>query len=250
MDLREARLGDGSRHPWELARMRTVLGLLHRYCRAEVSQSVIDIGCGDAFLTARVAERFSPRRIVGLDIHLTDAALEGLRKQHRSLALERDPSRCGGPAECVLLLDVLEHIEEDSSFLSSLVEGRLSHGGKLLVTVPAFESLFSAHDEFLGHFRRYSLESLRQRMEQSGLQVLAGGYLFTTLVLPRWLSVSWQKWVSGPMAPRGIGAWKGGLLVTGILTVLLSLDNSLSVRLNGWGIRPPGLSVWAVGSRR
>ena len=59
----------------------------------------------------------------------------------------------------MLLMDVLEHVEDDFLLLSRLLE-QLPEGGHLLLTVPADPRLWSEHDESFGHFRRYDLDRL------------------------------------------------------------------------------------------
>ncbi|HXT79800.1 MAG TPA: methyltransferase domain-containing protein [Acetobacteraceae bacterium] len=62
--------------------------------------------------------------------------------------------------DAILYLDVLEHIEDDAAELRS-VAGLLAPGGRLVVLVPAHQSLFSPFDAAIGHYRRYSRARLR-----------------------------------------------------------------------------------------
>jgi SAM-dependent methyltransferase len=67
-----------------------------------------------------------------------------------------------GPAEVfetILYIDVLEHIEDDSAELARAA-AHLSSGGHLIVLAPAHQSLYSAFDRAIGHFRRYNLQNL------------------------------------------------------------------------------------------
>jgi SAM-dependent methyltransferase len=77
--------------------------------------------------------------------------------------------------------DVVEHIEDDAAFLSS-VESILIPGGRFYCTVPAGVGLWSDEDVHAGHFRRYSVESLRAAMTSAGLQVEFISPFFTWLV--------------------------------------------------------------------
>ncbi|OGJ56903.1 hypothetical protein A3H22_02815 [Candidatus Peribacteria bacterium RIFCSPLOWO2_12_FULL_55_15] len=74
------------------------------------------------------------------------------------------------PVSCCLLLDVLEHIEDDVGFLQRIVLS-LPPGGCLLITVPAEMALWSKHDQEVGHFRRYSAETLMQTWKDLPVQV-------------------------------------------------------------------------------
>ncbi len=62
--------------------------------------------------------------------------------------------------DCIIYVDVLEHIEMDDAELAMAAE-RLLPGGYLLVLSPAFQHLFSPFDTAIGHFRRYTKKSLR-----------------------------------------------------------------------------------------
>ena len=83
---------------------------------------------------------------------------------------------------------------------------------RLLITVPAYQSLFSSHDSFLGHYRRYSNGSLRRLIERSGFKVLDIGYFFGSLLPVRILQVIKERLFGlKPDQPTsGIVTWTGG----------------------------------------
>ena len=78
--------------------------------------------------------------------------------------------------DLVVLFDVLEHVEEDFNTLT-MIRSRLSTGGKLMLTVPAFEMLWSVHDDMHHHKRRYSLPPLVRLMERAGYKVTFASYI-------------------------------------------------------------------------
>jgi SAM-dependent methyltransferase len=81
------------------------------------------------------------------------------------------------------LFDVLEHMSDDRAVLQTI--RRLLHpGGRLYLTVPAYQWLWSSEDELSGHHRRYTLSGLRRVTEQAGLAIEYGTYLFWPLPLP------------------------------------------------------------------
>ena len=95
--------------------------------------------------------------------------------------------------DIVVMLDVLEHIEDDRSALAK-VASCISRDGLLILTVPAYGWLWSSHDVTNAHFRRYSAKQLRARLESSGFRVEQIGYMFAGLVPPklvmRWLEMA------------------------------------------------------------
>jgi hypothetical protein len=77
---------------------------------------------------------------------------------------------------------VLEHVADDQRLLSFLGERYLKPTGKVIMTIPAFPILFSSHDQFLGHFRRYTIRGVKRLVEGSGLSIISCGYFFFTLL--------------------------------------------------------------------
>ena len=89
-------------------------------------------------------------------------------------------------AEFITLLDVLEHQEDDVAFLAGLA-AKMQPGARLLLTVPALQSLWSDWDVSLGHFRRYDRPALARAVAGSPLRVLEASYLFPEMLPPAWL---------------------------------------------------------------
>jgi SAM-dependent methyltransferase len=78
--------------------------------------------------------------------------------------------------DCAVMFDVLEHIEQDYTSLTA-IHARLKPGGKLLLTVPAFELLWSMHDQMHHHKRRYSLAPLIRLLGRAGYKVKTASYI-------------------------------------------------------------------------
>ncbi len=81
------------------------------------------------------------------------------------------------------LLDVLEHIENDIEFLG-LIRQKLVPGGKILITVPALQVLWSSEDDEAGHYRRYTVEQLKEKAAKAGFRICYISYFFSFLFLP------------------------------------------------------------------
>jgi SAM-dependent methyltransferase len=86
----------------------------------------------------------------------------------------------GEKADLVLLMDVLEHVDDDLGLLNEAVHNS-AEKAYILITVPAFEFLFSAHDRFLEHKRRYTLRQVEDLVKSAGLEVISGCYFFGML---------------------------------------------------------------------
>jgi len=115
---------------------------------------ILEIGCGTGGNLKYFADFY---RVVGCDIsadavRLARRRCPGIEVRHvRSLA-EMKPS--ADSFRGFLLLDVLEHVEDDRALAEAVVE-LMPRGARLFVTVPADMRLWSEHDISFGHFRRY-----------------------------------------------------------------------------------------------
>jgi SAM-dependent methyltransferase len=76
----------------------------------------------------------------------------------------------GETFDLIVMFDVLEHVEQDVETLHAL-RGLLAPGGRMLITVPAYPWMWSEHDVFLQHKRRYTAETLRKALTGAGLRV-------------------------------------------------------------------------------
>jgi SAM-dependent methyltransferase len=84
--------------------------------------------------------------------------------------------------DLILILDVIEHLDNDLLALEALYY-KLKPGGYLLVTVPAYMFLWSEHDEINHHKRRYRLKALKKVVKKAGYEVDYGSY-FNTFLFP------------------------------------------------------------------
>jgi SAM-dependent methyltransferase len=78
--------------------------------------------------------------------------------------------------------DVIEHVKDDGAALASIAT-RLKPGGKLVITVPAHQWMWSAHDDLNHHERRYSKRELKRLVENSPLRLDRIGY-FNSFLFP------------------------------------------------------------------
>jgi SAM-dependent methyltransferase len=159
------------RHFWFRARNRVLDAAIRRVTRSlPDGYRALEIGCGTGNVL-RVLERACDRgTVVGMDLFA-----EGLRHARRRVScplvrgdVQRPPF--AQPFELIGLFDVLEHLPDDAGMLRSL-RALLAPGGRLVLTVPAYRSLWSHFDEAVGHQRRYSPGALEHRLEEAGFGV-------------------------------------------------------------------------------
>jgi SAM-dependent methyltransferase len=156
------------RHPWWQARAKLAVAVLRQYGIARPA-TVMDVGCGwgvnlDALESAGYAA-------IGLDI--SRQILERIDRPARKLVeadLNQPLPAQESPADGLLALDVIEHIDDDSGVMRRCAQ-LLRPGGVAVVSVPARPDLFSEFDRIQGHRRRYLPDRLREVFVESSLEV-------------------------------------------------------------------------------
>lgn len=176
MDLKEeALLGPDFAEGWyHASKARAVLQLLGGVRVDEL----LDVGAGSGVFSRALLEAGVARRAVCVDPNYEAERTESFPGGELRFVRE---AGAAAPGLC-LFLDVLEHVDDDEALLSRHA-GRLPPGGLALISVPAFQWLWSGHDVFLEHRRRYSLRQLEELVRRCGLVPLRGRYFFG-LVLP------------------------------------------------------------------
>jgi len=202
---------------------------------------VLDVGAGDAFFASTVESRFGGAAITCVDSGYGGATPRG----HASIRFltERPSDRF----DLVVLLDVLEHIEHDDAWLTSIVADNLRNDGFVVVSVPSWPALFSPHDVALGHFRRYTPQAFRNVLTAAGLELVKGGGLFHSLLLPRLASAAMAR-ARRESAPAEIPelCWNHSRALGAAVEFALRIDNRASSMAADSGLALPGLSEWAV----
>jgi len=90
------------------------------------------------------------------------------------------------PFDLLLAMDVLEHIDDDRGALKDWV-AYLKPGARVFITVPAFQALWSRHDELLHHWRRYTVAHVAALAKSVALQPITICYAFSYLFVPAYV---------------------------------------------------------------
>lgn len=244
MDLNEFQPGVFSRHPWEISRIKSIKKILTPYI--DKDRKVLDAGCGDCFAVTELFKDIDSRHIDAVDINLTDnQAAEFSKTKGISIHYKYDqlPKKF---YDIILVLDVIEHVDDAVHFLRETISQFAAPGAVILITVPAFNSLYSSHDSFLGHSRRYNLKEIQDVLNRAGLNVTDSGYLFFLPLIARFAAVCFQRITKKTKTEKGIGGWNHGKSVSKIIELVLMTDNIISLFLKRMGLIIPGLTVWAL----
>ena len=168
-------------HWWYVARRRILAALIAREAELPKDARILEIGCGTGH-NFEMLGRFG--RVDALEVDEAARALAG-RRLGRAVGDAPLPGLPGVPDheyDLIALLDVLEHVDDRADSLRSIA-AKLKPGGRILVTVPAFQWMWSAHDLAHHHKLRYSKKGLRRDAEAAGLRVRKLGY-FNSLLFP------------------------------------------------------------------
>jgi SAM-dependent methyltransferase len=161
---------------WFRHRNRCIASVVRRFPPDDV---FLDIGGGNGFVAKGLAA-------AGFACAIVEPGVDGALAAH---ARGIDPVICArledlqssvANISAAGMFDVLEHIENEAAALQQ-VHALLCSGGRLFLTVPAYQFLFSVDDAIAGHFRRYTISSLARTLERSGFKVEFSTYFFAPL---------------------------------------------------------------------
>ena len=182
MDLRETHKFDGIEEEVNHWWIRTRFNYINRIIEYHNSKNIniVEYGCGTCnniyHLINNSPHSSKINSIIGIDPNLTNLEIPDWAKA-RNCSLENSlPIEY--QADIVIALDVLEHIQADYSALKEW-KNTIKPNGLLLISVPAFQHLWSRHDIFLGHYKRYNKNTLIDLAESVGLKVVKIHYIFS-----------------------------------------------------------------------
>jgi SAM-dependent methyltransferase len=156
---------------------------------------ILDLGAGNGFVSRGIQD--AGFEVVAIEANIVGALAARERGlEHVICGTFQDVDFVPGTVPAAGLFDVLEHIADDVGALSH-IHTLLLPLGRIYLTVPAYNLLYSGEDRMLGHFRRYSANSLKRVLTQAGFFVEYTSYLFMPLPAPIFVARTVPSWFGG-----------------------------------------------------
>ena len=226
------------RHWWYRARREVIAALIRRRVQPPADSRLLEIGCGTGH-NLEMLRQFGTVDALEVDETARTLAEKRLGKTVFSAPL---PELAGIPErsyDVVAAFDVIEHIPDDVAAIGAIAR-RLKIGGKLVMTVPAHQWMWSAHDVVNHHQRRYSKAGLKRLLDGSPLKLDAVGY-FNSLLFP--VAVA-ERLASKLRGKEDANLGLPPAPINQALERIFAAERALVGRVP----LPPGLSLFAVAS--
>ena len=225
-------------HFWFKARRKFILQLIEGSSK---DLSILDIGCSSGVLLNNLIDiGFEVNNMYGIDISakaVQNCKENGIQNAFIMDAQHIDLNR---KFDIIIASDCLEHVQDDEKALQNWHD-LLNPEGQLFVFVPAFTILWGEHDVVNLHFRRYTKNTLRTKLDLTGYEMILSGYwnffLFIPVLLIRLLSrikASNKQSSTGDLADLSV--------FNGPLFQLLRMENKILRHINF----PFGVSAFCV----
>jgi len=174
VDLKEEDiLGDKIHEHWYyVSKGRAV----HKFLGDIRSDGVLDVGAGSGVFSKQLLDNNICQSAVCVDPNYK----QEIQEMHNGKPIEFVKSAERTTQKLTLMMDVLEHVEDDVALLMEYAD-TMPNDGKILITVPAFQFMWSGHDVFLEHYRRYTIKTIEKTITDAGLKPIKSRYFFGSL---------------------------------------------------------------------
>ncbi len=189
--------------------------------------AVLEVGCGTGNVLRALQQACPDGRVVGLELWFDGLRFAG--KRSGALLVQGDVRKYpfGKRFDLIGMFDVLEHVPEELETLYALREA-LTPDGRLILTVPAHQYLWSYFDEAAHHCRRYSPAEIRARVRDAGFHVefISQFMACTFPIVWLWRKVSGSRQRGGSDNAKTLAAREFRIVpvINGVLTILLKLE--------------------------
>lgn len=169
-------------HFWFVGRQKIIFSFIENFVFDKSITNILDYGCGSGYISEAVIKAYPQFRVTSADHD--ENALTASRARRLPRVVDMNTNKLEkSHYDLILCLDVMEHIEKDQEFVEYL-KTLLAPNGKLILTVPAFESLWSGEDYVSNHVRRYRLKQLKNILIKAKFHIKKISYFNFFLFAP------------------------------------------------------------------
>ncbi len=168
-------------HFWYVIRNERIYSMLKAFEPDLINKSILELGCGNGNVVGYLWEHGLTNctgwELNSYALNLAKQRYPSIRFEEKDFLEEQSEVRF----DIVGLFDLLEHLPNNIESLKS-IRRLINPGGKIIITVPAHQWLWSAYDDFYGHMHRYSKSQLISTLEQSGYSKIRCTHFMSALV--------------------------------------------------------------------
>ncbi len=234
MDLKELEAGvNPDVHWYYQSKILPLISYTRKLLANNVPLTIVDVGSGSGFFAISLEKEFREKikKVYLVDINYTaeEIAVTQNDKIQKTLRIP-DEIENG----LVILMDVLEHLEDDLKMLKDIKAASVGNNNHFFITVPAFYSLWSGHDVYLGHYRRYKIDTLNKVLNEAKYNIENTYYLYGSLFPMVWTVRKMQNILKQKEATSNMKPFSP--LLNKILLGITSIDMKLATGNKVFGV--------------
>ncbi len=234
MDLKELEAGVNPEVHWYYqSKILPLISYTRKLLANGVPLTIVDVGSGSGFFAISLEKEFRDKikKVYLVDINYTSEEIADTKNDKIQKTLRIPDEIENG---LVILMDVLEHLEDDLKMLQDIKAASKGNNNHFFITVPAFYSLWSGHDVYLGHYRRYKIDTLNKVLNEAKYNIENTYYLYGSLFPMVWTVRKMQNMLKQKEATSNMKPFSP--LLNKVLLGITSLDMKLATANKVFGV--------------
>jgi len=234
MDLKELEAGVNPEVHWYYqSKILPLISYTRKLLTNGVPLTIVDVGSGSGFFAISLEKEFRDKikKVYLVDINYTAEEIAATKNDKIQKTLRIPDEIENG---LVILMDVLEHLEDDLKMLEDIKAASKGNNNHFFITVPAFYSLWSGHDVYLGHYRRYKIDTLNKVLNEAKYNIENTYYLYGSLFPMVWTVRKMQNMLKQKEATSNMKPFSP--LLNKVLLGITSIDMKLATANKVFGV--------------
>ncbi len=234
MDLKELEAGvNPDVHWYYQSKILPLISYTRKLLSNDLPLTIVDVGSGSGFFAISLEKEFREKikKVYLVDINYTAEEIAATQNDKIQKTLRIPDEIENG---LVILMDVLEHLEDDLRMLQDIKSASRGNNNHFFITVPAFYSLWSGHDVYLGHYRRYKIDTLNKVLNEAKYSIENTYYLYGSLFPMVWTVRKMQNMLKQKDATSNMKPFSP--LLNKVLLGITSIDMKLATANKVFGV--------------